>query len=124
MTKNQIHVQLKKLRGLERERVSIVDRLIAEEPFARGSLSRVLQRCGKPTCHCVEKPLHPVWRLASSRDGKQRCQLVRKDDVDWITEWVGRYKDFRRDLRALEAIQKEEKALLRGLMEIRSVEYE
>ena len=32
--------------------------------------------------------------------------------------------DFRRDLRALEAIHQEEKALLRGLMEIRSIEYE
>ena len=124
MTKNQIHIQLEKIRGLECGRESILDRLIADEPFARGSLSRVLQRCGKPTCHCVEKPLHPVWRLATSRGGKQRCQLVRKDDVDWVTERVGRYKEFRRDLRALEAIQKEEKALLRGLMEIRSVEYE
>ena len=123
MSKNQIGPPLRKLRRLERQRALVIDRLLDKTPLLRASFSHVLQRCGKSACRCARKPAHPVWRLASSKNGRQRCQLVRKDDVDWVAEYVERYKGFRQDLRALDAIQKEEKALLRGLMEIRSAEY-
>ena len=124
MSKNQIAPQLRKLRRIERQRALVIDRMLDKTPLLRASLSHVLQRCGTSTCRCAEKPSHPVWRLASSKNGRQRCQLVRKDDVDWVAEYVNRYKDFRQDLRTLDAIQKEEKALLRGLMEIRGTQYE
>ncbi len=124
MPKNQIGSHQRALRALERRRKDVMGRLLAKSPLLRGSLSHIRQRCGKPTCHCVRKPAHPVWRLSSSRKGRQRCQLVRRDDVEWVQEYVGRYKDLRRDLRALEAIHREEKVLLRGLTEIRGIEYE
>ncbi len=124
MAKKQIASQLRALRQLERRRRAVVQRLLDTSPLLRGTLSRILQRCGKPNCHCAKKPAHPVWRLASSREGHQRCQLVRQGDVEWAQEHVGRYKDLRAALRTLEAIHKEERAGLRGLMELRAIEYE
>jgi hypothetical protein len=124
VAKKQIASQLRALRQLERRRRAVVQRLLDTSPLLRGTLSRILQRCGKPNCHCAKKPAHPVWRLASSREGHQRCQLVRQGDVEWAQEHVGRYKDLRAALRTLEAIHKEERAGLRGLLELRAIEYE
>ena len=124
MAKNQIAGQLQTLRRLEKRRREVMDRLLVNSPLVRGTLTHTHQRCGKPTCHCATKPSHPVWRLATSRGGHQRCQLVRQDDVEWVADHVRRYKDLRADQRALEAIHMEEKAALRGLMEIRAIEYE
>ena len=123
MAKNQIAPRLRALRRLEEERARIVDRLLDASPLIRGSVTHVLVRCGSPGCHCAQAPAHPIWRLATSRKGRQRCQLIRRADVDEVRELVARYRDFRGGLRELEAIHKEEKALLRGLMEIRDVGY-
>lgn len=124
VVKKQIASQLRALRQIEHRRRVVVQRLLDTSPLVRGTLSRILQRCGKPNCHCAKKPAHPVWRLASSREGRQRCQLVRQDDVEWAQEHVARYKDVRAGLRTLDAIHKEQRAALRGLMEIRAIEYE
>ncbi len=47
------------------------------------------------SCASGPSASHPVWRLASSREGHQRCQLVRQGDVEWAQEHVGRYKNLR-----------------------------
>lgn len=123
MTKNQFAACLRALRRLERRRTALLDRLLVATPLIRGSVTHTHQRCGTPGCHCATKPSHPVWRLATSREGHKRCQLIRQSDVDEVRELVTCYRDFRGGLRELEAMHKEEKALLRGLMEIRDVGY-
>ena len=123
MAKNEVAVRLQALRRLERHRALLLDRLLVSTPLIRGSVTHTHQRCGTPGCHCATKPSHPVWRLATSREGRKRCQLIRQSDVDEVRELVACYRDFRDGLRELEAMHKEAKALLRGLMEIRDVGY-
>jgi len=123
MAKNQVAARLQALRRLERRRAELLDRLLVSAPLIRGSVTHTHQRCGTPGCRCAIKPSHPVWRLATSRDGHKRCQLIRQSDVEEVRELVACYRDYRDGLRELDAMHKEEKALLRGLMEIRDVGY-
>ena len=113
-----------RIRRLERRRATVLAGLLARDPLVRGSLTRVLQRCGKPTCHCAQKPSHPVWRLLTSRSGAQRCQLVRQDDIERIQVLVQRSKAFARGLRELDDIHHEQKALLRVVREKRDPGYD
>ena len=122
MNKNILKT-IKKIRQLERERSRILKTLLVPDSLLIGSVSLVKRTCGKPNCHCAEKPSHEVFTLATRKGAKPRCQVVRKADVDAVLERVGIYKDFRAALRRLEAIGKEEKSLLRGLMEKRDAPY-
>ena len=121
MAKEHLSAQIQRL---ERRRRALLRRLLAVHALVRGSLTRVLSRCGKPSCHCAKEPSHVAWRLLTSRLGVQRCQLVRQDDVARVQALVGRSKAFAQDLRALEAIQKEQKALLRGFREDKDIGYD
>ena len=111
------------IRRRETRRARLLETLLEASPLLKGSLSRVMRTCGKPTCHCAKKPGHPVWVLATRAGGLQRCQVVRNADVDAVRQWVAIYRDFRSALRQIEAIQKQQKALLHGVMEKRNLPY-
>ena len=91
----------------------------------KGSLSLVKRTCGKASCHCAQEPAHEAWVLATSLGATQRrCQVVRQADVEAVRKRVAAYQRFRAGLRDIEAMHKETKALLRGLMEDRNVPYD
>lgn len=115
---------LRKLHALETQRSRVIQALIEPEPLLIGSLSLVQRTCGKASCHCATKPGHPVWTLATTSDGQRRCQVVRIDDVQEIQKRVAAYKTFNQRLGALEAIEDEEKQILRGVRERRNQIYE
>jgi len=112
------------LRRLERQRAAVLDGLLVPSGFLKGSLSLVYRTCGKPNCHCAQRPGHPVWVLATSQAGRPRRQVVRKADVEEVRKKVTAYQQFREALRQLEAIDHEEKQLLKGLLEKRHAPYE
>ena len=64
-----------------------------------------------------------MWVLATNQDGRPRRQVVRKADVEDVREKVEAYRHFRDALRELEAIAREEKQLLKGLLEKRHTPY-
>ncbi len=118
-------VTLRRIRRLEAKRARIVGQLRASGLLLVGSLSLVKRTCGKPGCHCAQEPAHEAWLLATRLAGAQRrCQVVRQADVKEVQKRVAAYKRFRAGLRDVEALHKELKALLRGLMENRNVPYE
>lgn len=114
----------RKVHRLQRERARLLEDLLVDRPLLKGSLSHVKRTCGKATCHCAASPAHQVWVLATTQDRRRRCQVVRLPDVQDVQRRLAVYQDFRRALRRLEAIGKEEKVLLRGLMDKRHVPYE
>ncbi len=124
MTRNKNLATIRKLRVLERRRARRLEALCGDEPFLVGSLSLVQRTCGKPTCHCATTPAHPAWVLATTRDARRRCQVVRWADVEDVRRRVELYKSFKQALRDLDAIDREQRALLRGLMEGRNVPYD
>ena len=112
------------IQRLERERVRLLDDLLAPEPLTAASLSLVKRTCGRPTCHCAKSPSHEAWVLKTYADGRQSCQVVRQADVEPVRARVAIYKRLRAALVQLEAIGKEELALLRGLLKRRHVPYD
>jgi hypothetical protein len=122
--RKMIRMTIQKIRKVEQQRAQLLEGLLTDEPLLKGSLALVKRRCGKANCHCVKKPTHEVWVLGSSQGGKPRCQVIRKADVAEARERQATYKEFRAALRELEAMRKEENALLRSLMEDRHVPYE
>jgi hypothetical protein len=124
MTRNKNLTTLQKLRVLEQQRARLLEALCEDEPFLVGSLSRVKRTCGKPTCHCATTPAHESWVLATTRDARRRCQVVRLADIEEVRRRVDLYQSFRKALRDLKAIDREQTALLRGLMEGRNDPYD
>src|SRR3990172_12388825 len=98
------------LRSLEHRRARLLELLFEDEPLLVGGLSLVKRTCGKPTCHCATTPAHEAWVLATTRAAARRCQVVRLADVEDVRRRVGIYRAFRTALRALEAIEREERA--------------
>mgnify|MGYP001617749510 CR=1 FL=1 len=113
----------RRIRRTEIRRTQLFETLLEAPPLLKGSLSRVMRTCGKPTCHCAKKPGHPVWVLASSTGKLRRCQVIRNADVAAVRQWVTTYRGCRTALRQIEAIQKQQKALLHGVMEKRNLHY-
>jgi len=62
--------------------------------------------------------------LATTRDARRRCQVVRLADVEDVRRRVELYKRFKKARRDLDAIDREQRALLRGLMEGRNTPYD
>lgn len=112
------------VRRLEGRRAAVLEGLLLPGAFLKGSLSLVYRTCGKPNCHCAQRPGHPVWVLATSQDGRPRRQVVRKADIEEVRQQVTEYRQFREALRQLEAIDLEQRQLLKGLLERRHVPYE
>jgi len=124
MSKEQI---VEHVLQLERRRRAALERLLQSEPLVLGGLSRILQRCGKASCHSAKKPTHPVWRLSTSRDGRRCAPVVRQDDVERFPRFPARVnvsKAFAEGLREIDDVRKEQKALLRVIREKRDVGYE
>ena len=113
----------RQVRRLTDEAHELVEELLAPEPLIVGSVSKVLRRCGNPNCHCAERPAHPTTHLATSREGRRKCQLVRKADEDAVTEKVNRYRRFRKVLRRLRALERERRDVLKAVAEVRGEDY-
>jgi hypothetical protein len=124
MPRHKNLVTIRNLRSLEERRARLLDTLCDDEPLLVGSLSLVKRTCGKPTCHCATTPAHDAWVLATTRDARRRCQVVRLADVEDVRRRVDLYRSFKKALRGLDAIGREQTTLLRGLMEGRNVPYD
>ncbi len=113
------------LRRVHDERRALLRRLTRRGELARGSVSIVRRKCGKPDCHCAEGPGHPqTLFLFQGDDGRRRCKLIRKADADRWLRAGQRYRDFRADLKELRAINRREEQILVALMESRAIHYE
>jgi len=100
-----------------------VDALAQTDALIIGSLSEVQRRCGKPSCHCAERPGHPQVILMSVEDGRRRCQLIRQADLAAVRQAVERYRAFREGLRLLSTLDSRVIALLRELRRLRDEGY-
>ena len=83
---------VRRLRDAEARRAVVVAELAQTDGLIIGSLSEVQRRCGKPSCHCAERPGHPQTILMSVQEGRRRCQLIRQADLAAVRHAVERYQ--------------------------------
>jgi hypothetical protein len=115
---------VRRLRAVESRRAVVVDELAQTDALIIGSLSAVQRRCGKPSCHCAERPGHPQTILMSIDDGRRRCQVIRQADLAAVRQAVERYRAFRTGLRMLSTLDSQILRLLKELMRLRDAGYE
>lgn len=84
---------------LRQRKFELVRRFHLPEDLLPGSLSLSHLRCGKPTCHCVDGPRHPVWSLTFMVQGKKRVQHIPKDGVDDVRRRVEAGRQFQDAVR-------------------------
>jgi hypothetical protein len=108
---------------VEARRAGVVGELAQTAPLLIGSLSEVRRRCGKPSCHCAERPGHAQAILMSIDAGRRRCQVIRQADLAAVRRAVERYRTFRKGLRRLSTLETQVRALLKELMRLRHERY-
>ena len=87
------------LAGLERQIVTLLEKLRALGPMHPGSVSRQYQVCGNPACRCMHpkqpRKHGPYYKLAYVHRGKPVCRFVRADCVAEMKKRLHEYKMFR-----------------------------
>ncbi len=90
-------------------------------PILAGTLSEVKRKCGNPNCHCAAQGQgHAVWTLLTKHNGKRRCQVVRKADVETVGAKVQRYQQLRDALRQLKDIDAKRHSLFKEVIAARN----
>jgi hypothetical protein len=115
----------KQLRALRNAADNILNQLADTRPIIIGTLSLVKRRCGSPRCRCArgEGEGHATWTLLTKYQGKRRCQVVRKKDLEKVRRRVERYQTLKAAIRQLKATDSEIYRTLRRLLEQRNEIY-
>ena len=71
-------------------------RLLDTSSMVKGTFRQVYQRCGKPTCRCVDGQGHLSIRISWTEDAKSRTKAIPSADVAWIKSMTSNYKRFRK----------------------------
>jgi len=87
------------LRDLEAGRAKLFQQIQTLGDFRPGSISVVVRRCGKPTCHCADDRGHAVWSLTFMVQGKKQVQHIPKDWVEEVRRRVQAGREFQDAVR-------------------------
>lgn len=103
----------------------LIDLFFESTPLIAGTLSLVKRTCGNPNCRCATRGQgHAAWTLLTKHEGKRRCQVVRKADVEAVAEKIRRYRQLKEALRTLKELDKNKYRLLKEVIEARNETYE
>lgn len=111
------------IRKLEKERQGLLQQLLDNRPIIEGSFYESLARCGRPNCHCLEKPAHLVTRISWYEKGKMKNKIVRIEDRNWVKQLVHNNKELKRAFKALEKINEKEIMALKGCLKRKAQKY-
>ncbi len=116
---------LASLRKIHQERRRLIRRLLRKDELAIGTVSVVRRKCGNPRCHCADGSGHPqtLFLFQDPQEDRRRCKLVRRADEAWMMQAGERYREFRKGIQQLRAIDREEKQILVALAEGRAIRY-
>lgn len=114
-----------KIRRLEAEHASLLDRILQLRNLFAASLSTVYRTCGKPRCACTRgKPHGPYFFLSIQSGGRNDRDHLSPQQVILVQPAIDRYREFQRSCRRLRAIHRtieENLRRLRKRCETRSV---
>jgi len=110
--------------SLERERRRLIRLLSSPHELAVGSVSRVRRKCGNPRCTCLSGQGHPqTIFLFKDVQGRRRCKLIRRADEVRMHKAGDRYRNWRKALNRLRAIENRQKQILLAEIKERAVFY-
>ena len=111
-------------RQLELERGKLIQYLLLECSLIQCSYSELLVKCGKPGCHCEDKPAHLVTHLGTRKNNAARTQVVRIADRQRVCALVQVYKKHKAALTDLKDIHQQQEKIVRDLVDDKDQPYE
>ena len=111
--------------SLERERRRLIRFLTSPHELAVGSVARVRRKCGNPRCNCLSGQGHPqtIFLFKDSK-GRRRCKLVRRADEARMHKAGDRYRNWRKALNRLRAVENRQRQILVAEIKNKAVFYE
>lgn len=103
---------LEKIKELEKQRTRILKQLLSIGAMLPGSYKEVYCKCGKSNCWCRLKGGHLFRRITWSEDGRSKTRAIPEEDISWIKELTGNYKNFQRKKRQIKEMESVLKELL------------
>ncbi|MBA7579684.1 hypothetical protein ES708_21560 [subsurface metagenome] len=100
---------LDRIKELEKQRTRILKQILSIGVMLPGAYKEVYCKCGKPNCWCQKKGGHLFRRITWSENGRSRTKTIPEEDINWIKELTGNYREFqkkRKQIRELEGILK------------------
>ena len=102
----------KRVQSLRAQHASLLARLLDTSAMVKGTFRQVYQRCGKPTCRCVDGQGHLSIRISWTEDAKSRTKAIPSADVAWIKSMTSNYKRFRKTRQRIRELNDELNRLL------------
>lgn len=105
----------KQIKSLGAQHTSLLAQLLDTSAMVKGTFRQVYQRCGKPTCRCVDGQGHLSIRISWTENARSRTKAIPSQDVAWIKSMTGNYKKFRKTRQRIRELNNELNSLLDAL---------
>ena len=109
---------------LQVEREKAIEPFLIDDALTEGSYAEVLQKCGRPGCHCEKKPTHLVTRISKWIEGKLKNKVVRIEDRDRVSKLVEIYKTHKTAMAKLVKDAQMERDLMNAIIKLKNRPYE
>ena len=104
--------KLKQIKALEKERASVIEKMLSAKLMAPGAYGQVYCRCGKKNCWCYNGKGHPYRRISYSEEGQSRTKSIHEKNIGWIKEVTQNYRDFKEGQKKIKEYEERLKKLL------------
>jgi hypothetical protein len=124
MSNKKLTAKQNALLHLQEERKKLIEPFLKNDELTEGSYVEVLQKCGRPGCHCEKRPTHLVSRVSKWIDGKLKHKVVRIEDRDQVRKLVETYKKHKAATTKLAKGAQKEKEIMTAIIKLKNRPYE
>lgn len=119
----KLNKKKREISEIEKERKRILKIFFRDCELVEGSFQTVLIRCGRPGCHCRNKPIHQATRLSWWENGKLKNKIVRVDDRKWVKKLSDNYREHKEALSNLVKMNEKEKKIFQSIVKCKAKKY-
>ena len=124
MSNKKLAAKQNALVKIQNERKKLIQPFLKDDELIEGSYIEVLQKCGRPECHCKDKPTHLVTRLSKWVDGKLKHKVVQIPDRDRVRKLAETYKHHKSSMAKLAKGEKKERETMNAIIKLKNMRYE
>ena len=85
-----------KIKNIEKQRASLLVDIQRIKYMIRGTFVETHRKCGKQNCWCAKQDQgHPSYQISWTENAKSRSRAVSKEDIPWIKDMTGNYRQWR-----------------------------
>ena len=103
---------LKQIKALEKERASVIEKMLYQKLMVPGAYREVYCMCGKKNCWCYSGKGHPYRRISYSEEGQSRTKSISEKNIEWIMEVTQNDRNFKEGQKKIKEYEERLKKLL------------